>query len=99
VYIPVLAFHHSGKIPKETYLKEKSYFGFSFKGFSPGHLTPLFLGCGEAEHHGRKYVVEQNCLSHDIQEAGRVRKRPGITYNPFKGMHLRTHSLQLGPTS
>jgi hypothetical protein len=57
------------------------------------HLAPLCLDSDEAEHHGRKQVVEQSCLPHGNQEADR-----GQGY--LEGYPLQGHNFQpLGATS
>jgi hypothetical protein len=51
-------------------LKEKNiYFGSVSEVSVPGHLTQLFLGQGEAEHHNGEHVAEKNCSSHGSWKA------------------------------
>jgi hypothetical protein len=54
-------------------LREEGFLlAHSFKGFNPRSLGSIasWPVCGEAEHHGRKHVVEQSDLPYGGQQGG-----------------------------
>jgi hypothetical protein len=64
-----------------------------------GGLALLLWACGEAEHHGRECVVEQNSSHHGSQEAERKSWKGLEQGLLFKATPPVTYFLQPGPTS
>lgn len=70
----------------DNQLTRKKYFSLWFQRFqSTIDLLHCFWACGKAEHHGKKYVVEQNYLPHGSQEAKKEIERGQDLNIPFKG--------------
>jgi hypothetical protein len=66
----VLVFRHCDKTPERIYLKEELLILFhSFKFQSMVTWLHCFGACGEAEHQGGEYMMEQSCSTHCSQEA------------------------------
>lgn len=57
---------------KKNLRKSEVCFGFWFQKLQAiGHIALKFLGLCRGEHHGRVYLVEENCIGHREAETQR----------------------------